>query len=115
MKNQIDLRHQPAPPALSTATEPEAEWPLASLPAQRMFSFHYSCTEVFSQDGNMHVRMKQTHYQDGRLRSEECEGRLDSQAAERMIAQAQEQFLAQAFGVARLLLAPFLSRPGRRD
>lgn len=107
MKKDIEVRHDRALPSMREEHAPLAP-PLR--PPQGMFSFRYSCTEVYSQDGQMHVRMKQTQYQDGRLRTEECEGTVDRAAAERMVVQAQQQFLTQAFGIARLLLAPFLHR-----
>lgn len=112
MRKDIEVRDNDTVPV--ARKEPASLAPLAPQlqPLQGMFSFRYSSTEVYSQDGHMHVRMKQTEYQDGRLRSEECEGRLDQAAAERMMLQAQQQFLSQAFGFARLLLAPFLSRRG---
>lgn len=94
-----------AVPMLRADSTPE------QLPLRQMVSFRYASTEVFAEGGQMHVHMKQTHYQDGRLHSEECEGTVDRAAAERMVAQAQQQFISQAFGVVRLMLAPFLGWP----
>jgi len=78
------------------------------------FTFRYSSTEIFSQGGNLHVKMKETRYQDGRLKSEECEGTLDRQAYDRMGSEGQGYFLNQMTGFLRLLYAPFSTR-SRRD
>lgn len=112
MRKDIEVRRG-ASPAQHEETLPA---PLTqAAPLAGMFSFRYASTEVYAHDGQMHVRMKQSEYRDGRLRTEECEGTLDRQAAQRMMAEAQQQFLAQAFGFARLLLAPLLGRTARRD
>ncbi|RJF99826.1 hypothetical protein [Noviherbaspirillum saxi] len=70
-------------------------------------TFRYTSTEVFSHGSELHVKMHETRYQDGRLSSQDCEGAIDRQAYERMVADAQAVFLKQMFGIARLLLAPF--------
>jgi len=80
-----------------------------------MFSFRYSCTEIYSQDGNIHVKTKQTRYQDGRLTKEECEGTLDGRAYERMVNEVQGLFLSQIGNFMKLLYAPFASRSRRHD
>jgi len=110
MRKDIEVRRAP-PPA---QREDALPGPLPQSMAG-MFSFRYASTEVFARDGQMHVRMKQSEYRDGRLRTEECEGTVDRHAAQRMMAEAQQQFLTQAFGFARLLLAPLLGRAARRD
>ena len=71
------------------------------------FTFRYSSTEIYSQDGNLHVKMKETRYQDGRLMSEECEGTLDRQAYNQMVSEAQGYFLNQMSNFVKLLYAPF--------
>ncbi|MGH8809236.1 MAG: hypothetical protein ACREX0_15290 [Noviherbaspirillum sp.] len=78
-------------------------------------TFRYSSTEIFSQGGNLHVKMKETRYQDGRLKSEECEGTLDRQVYDRMVSDAQRYFLNQMTGFLRLLYAPFAARGRRWD
>lgn len=80
-----------------------------------MFTFRYSCTEIYSQDGNIHVKTKQTRYQDGRLTSEECEGTLDGRAYDRLVSEAQGYFLSQVGNFMKLLYAPFASRSRRYD
>ncbi|GAB3545324.1 hypothetical protein GCM10027343_21580 [Noviherbaspirillum agri] len=89
-------------------------WPRAGG-LSGMFTFRYSCTEIYSQDGNIHVRSKQTRYQDGRLTSEECEGTLDGRAYERMVSEAQGLFLNQIGSFMKLLYAPFAARSRRHD
>jgi hypothetical protein len=79
------------------------------------FSFRYSSTEISTQGGNIHVTMKETRYQDGRLLSEECEGTLDRHAYERMVSEAQGYFLGQMVNFVRLLYSPFSSRGRRYD
>jgi len=71
------------------------------------FTFRYSSTEIYSQGGNLHVKMKETRYQDGRLTSEECEGSLDRQAYNQMVGEAQNYFLNQMSNFVKLLYGPF--------
>lgn len=78
-----------------------------------MFTFRYSCTEIYSQDGDIHVKTKETRYQDGRLTQEECEGTLDHRAYDRMVSEAQGYFLNQVGNFMRLLYAPFSSLTSR--
>lgn len=88
-------------------------------PMHGMFAFRYTSTEIYEDQGLVRVRMKQTRYQDGRMRTEECEGALDRVACERMLFEAQQQlqqqFFSQAFGLARLFLSTFLGLPRRKD
>lgn len=58
--------------------------------------------------------MKETRYEDGRMKSEECEGTLDRQAYNQMVSEAQGYLLDQAANFMRLLFAPF-SRGRRHD
>ena len=78
--------------------------PLPQLGAQPggFFTFRYSSTEIFSQGGDLHVKMQETRYQDGRLTSEQCEGTLERQAYERMLNQAQNYFLNRMVNFVRL-------------
>ena len=78
-------------------------------PPKGFFTFRYSSTEIFSEGGNLHVRLHETRYEDGRLKSEECEGTLDRQAYNQAMSEAQGFFLNQAANFTRLLLAPLLS------
>jgi hypothetical protein len=83
-----------------------------------LFTFRYSSTEMFTRDGNLHVKMKETRYQDGRLSSEECEGTLNTEAYDRLVSDAHAYFLNQSTGFMRMLLAPlaaFAIRPPRDD
>lgn len=74
------------------------------------FTFRYSSTEIYSQGGDLHVKMKETRYQDGRLTSEECEGTLERQAYNQMVNEAQGYFLNQMAGFVKLFFAPFSGR-----
>jgi hypothetical protein len=80
-----------------------------------LFTFRYSSTEIYSEGGNLHVKMKETRYQDGRLKSEECEGTLDRQAYDRVVSDAQGYFLNQMSNFVRLLYLPFSGRGRRYD
>ncbi len=82
--------------------------------ASGFFSFRYSSTEIFSQGGDLHVKMRETRLQGGRFLSEECEGTLDRQACERIANEAHGYVLNQVANFARLLYAPF-GWGGRRD
>lgn len=74
------------------------------------FTFRYSSTEVFSEGGQLHVKMRETRYQDGRLTSEECEGTVDRQAYDRMVSEAQGYFLNQMADLVKLFFLPFSGR-----
>jgi hypothetical protein len=95
--------------------EDRANMPVPLSKPSGFFTFRYSSTEIFSQGGELHVKMKETTYQDGRLKSEECEGTLDRRAYDRMVSDAQVYFLNQAAGFLRLLFAPLSSRGRRWD
>lgn len=75
-------------------------------------TFRYSSTEIYSEGGHLHVKLRETRYENGRLKSEECEGTVDRQAYDRMVGEAQRYFLNQAANFTRLLFAPFSG--GRR-
>jgi len=94
-------------------TDPVSPVGPGNLPG--LFTFRYSCTEIYTQDGNIHVKTKQTRYQEGRLTSEECEGTLDGRAYDRLVAEAQGYFLGQLGSFMKLLYAPFASRSRRHD
>lgn len=79
-----------------------------------LFTIRYSSTEIFSEGGDLHVKMKETRYRDGRITSEECEGTVDRQAVDRMTDQLQGYFMDQATGFMRMLCAPFFGGD-RRD
>lgn len=110
-----ELDHQPQqelqPQQRSEPVRQDAWSPVQQFPFNMpggFISFRYSSTEVFSQNGQVHVKMQETRYQDGRLSSQECEGSVNRDAYQRMVSEAQSQFLNQMFGVARLLLGPFI-------
>jgi hypothetical protein len=84
-------------------------------PPPGFIRFRYSCTEISSRGQEVHVRMKHTRYQDGKLSSEECEGTLDRDTYRHTLQASQAQAFEQAFGLARALLGAFLGRTGRRD
>lgn len=98
-----------------SAIVPAAEQDREQLPAPfsnpgSFFTFRYSSTEIFTQNGDLHVKMKETRYQDGRITSEECEGTLDRQAYNQMVSEAQGYFLNQMAGFVKLFFAPFSGR-----
>ena len=82
-------------------------------PPRGFFTFRYSSTEIFSEGGNLHVKLRETRYEDGRLKSEECEGTIDRQAYNQMMSEAQGYFLNQVANFTRLLFAPLLSSSSR--
>lgn len=81
-------------------------------PPAGFVSFRYSYTEIAPRGREVHVRMKRSRFEDGKLTSEECEGTLDRDHYRQALQDKQEELLGQAFGLARALLAPFF---GRRD
>lgn len=83
-------------------------------PPKGFFTFRYSSTEIFSDGGNLHVRRRETRYEDGRLKSEECEGTIDRQAYNQAMSEAQGFFLNQVANFTRLLFAPLLSSSRNR-
>lgn len=85
----------------------ERGYPLGWPRMSGMFTFRYSSTEIFSEGGNLHVKMKETRYEDGRIKSEECEGTLDRQAYDRMVDEAQGYLLNQMANFVKLLYSPF--------
>jgi len=78
-------------------------WPRMS----GMFTFRYSSTEIFSEGGELHVKLKETRYENGRFKSEECEGTMDRQAYDQMVDETQAYFLNQVASFAKLLWLPF--------
>lgn len=116
MSTELDKVRQSVDHALARREGGELSDPRSAVtpwaPPQGFFSFRYSSTEIFSDGGNLHVRMRETRYEDGCLKSEECEGTVDREAYNRMMGEAQAYFLNQAANFTRLLFAPFLR--GRR-
>lgn len=111
MRRELD-KVRNAPPTLDAHEAEQLPVPFASPLQQfgKLFTFRYSSTEIFTQDGDLHVKMKETRYQDGKLTSEECEGTLDSRVYDRMVEEAQAYFLNQTAGFMRMLVTPFFSR-----
>lgn len=109
----VPRRQEPAvePERLPAPLQEQAQEPVP----QGFFTFRYSSTEIYAQGGDLHVKMHQTSYRDGRLQSEECEGTLDRQAYDRVVREAQGYFLNQMVGFTRLLLAPFMPRGRHYD
>lgn len=105
--------------ALATADERDCtNYPAPWTPAGSwgsFFTFRYSSTEIFSEGGDIHVKTRETRYQDGRLTSEECEGTLDRRAYDRVVSEAQGYFLSQVGNFVKLLYSPFSSRSRRGD
>ncbi|WP_420475648.1 hypothetical protein [Noviherbaspirillum sp. ST9] len=83
-------------------------------PPKGLFTFRYSSTEIFTEGSNLHVRMRETRFEDGRLKSEECEGTLDRQAYNQVMNEAQGFFLNQVANFTRLMFAPLLSSSSKR-
>ena len=107
MSTELERRHGAIVPADETdKVNVPAPFSTFSQPSG-FFTFRYSSTEVYSQGGNLHVKMKETRYRDGRLTSEECEGTLDQQACNQMVNEAQGYFLNQMSSLMKLLYAPF--------
>ena len=63
--------------------------------ANPFFSFRYSYTEISASGGKARVKSRRARFEDGKLTSEAFEGELDRSAYERMVNEAQHQFLAQ--------------------
>lgn len=74
--------------------------------------FHYSCTEISLRDGRASVRSRSTTLENGTLTSESFEGDADPAAYQRMVADAQRQFLAHTAAIFDSLTAflPFRRR-----
>ena len=109
MSTELDKVKRSADDALITREEARLpQFPSPWSPPNGFFTFRYSSTEIYSQGDHLHVKMRETRYEDGRLKSEECEGTLDRQAYQQMVNEAQGYFLNQMVGVARLMLAPFI-------
>jgi hypothetical protein len=116
MGTELDKVRQRANDALVTREDNSLAERMAApwAPPKGFFTFRYSSTEIFSEGGNLHVKMRETRYEDGRLKSEECEGTVDRQAYNQMMNEAQGYFLNQVANFTRLLLAPLLPSSSRR-
>lgn len=79
-------------------TEP----PFHSPHPQGMFTSRYSRTEITSQADGIHLKRQETHYANGRLVSEECEGMMDRAAYDDMVRQTQADFLRRVAGFLKL-------------
>lgn len=112
-KLKKDATHALAPRESGSLADPVGIAPPWSPPTG-FFTFRYSSTEIFSDGGNLHVRLRETRYEDGRLKSEECEGTLDRQAYNQVMNEAQGFFLNQVANFTRLLFAPLLSASRNR-
>lgn len=109
MSNELDRMRN----AIATSEKDDGKSlpvPVTPTIPSGLFSFRYASTEIYSQDGNLHVKLKETRYQDGRLTSEECEGTVDRQVYDRMVSEAQGYFLNQMAGFVKLFFAPFSGR-----
>ena len=118
MGSELDKVRQGMSDALATRDSGNLTDPLSIAspwsPPKGFFTFRYSSTEIFSEGGNLHVRLRETRYEDGRLKSEECEGTLDRQAYNKAMSEAQGLFLNQVANFTRLLFAPLLSSSRNR-
>ena len=84
--------------------------------AHPFFSFRYSYTEISASGGKARVKSRSTRFEDGKLTSEAFEGELDRSAYERVVSEAQHQFLDQTALLMKSLspLLPF-ARKHRPD
>lgn len=119
MSRELDKLRSRTRNSLATTDEPDSTpTPAPWTPAGNwgsFFTFRYSSTEIYSEGGDIHVKTRETRYQDGRLTSEECEGTLDRRAYERVVSEAQGYFLNQVGNFVKLLYSPFSSRSRRDD
>ena len=61
--------------------------------ANPFFSFSYSYTEISASGGKARVKSRRARFEDGKLTAEAFEGELDRSAFERMVSEAQHQFV----------------------
>jgi hypothetical protein len=80
-------------------------YPGPAAAVNSFFSFRYAYLEIAAQGGKVYVKSRETRFENGRLIAEECEGALDHDAAQRMLLDAQRQFIEQM----TLLMKPFLA------
>ena len=99
-------RAEPALPEVETEVV-EGMGPAAR--ANPFVSFRYSYTEISASGGKARVRSRKARFEDGKLTSEAFEGELERSAYERMVSDAQHQFLGPAALVMKSLswLLPF--------
>jgi len=84
-------------------------------PVQRMnpfISFKYSSREISSTGGKTYVKAKEKSFVDGKFKSEEFEGTLDSNVYSNMVGEMQKLFFNQLSALMKpfSLLLPFVSR-----
>jgi ribosomal protein L13 len=84
--------------------------------ANPFFSFRYSYTEISASGGKARVKSRRASFEDGKLTSESFEGEMERSAYERMVSEAQRQFLAQTALLMKSLsrLLPFSGKPSSR-
>jgi len=80
--------------------------------ANPFVTFRYSYTEISASGGKARVKSRSARFEDGKLTSETFDGELDRTAYERMVSEAQHQFLAQTALLMKSLsrLLPFAGK-----
>jgi hypothetical protein len=76
-------------------------------------SFRYAYTEVSIVGGKARVHSRRTQLEDGKLSSESFDGEVERTAYDRMVADAQRQFIAHT-GLMLASLAAWLPAPWKR-
>jgi len=108
----IDAETGPAPRDRAT--------PVEKIDARRpgsFFTFHYSCTEVSLSGGRARIRSSRTALENGRLTSESFEGEADRSTYERVVDDAQREFIARTSALlgSFAFFLPFGPRRSGRD
>lgn len=94
---------------LTTIEDNSRRTPVPLQPAESMFSFRYTRTEISTQGGQAQIRHRETRFENGRMVTEQCEGSVDPVIYERMAEQSRQMFAAQMDQVLRWWL-PFWGR-----
>ncbi len=84
-------------------------------PANPLFTFRYSHTEISAVGGKAHVKSRRASLEDGKLTTETLEGDVDRSVYDSMVGDAQRHFLDQTtLFLKSFWLLPF-SRNSRSD
>jgi len=112
--NKLPVRRPEQAPHKVDQAKVEVLEPASS--ANPFVSFRYSYTEISASGAKARVKSRSARFEDGKLTSEAFEGELDRRAYERMVSEAQHQFLAQTALLMKSLsrLLPFAAKH-RRD
>jgi hypothetical protein len=103
MSREFDrIRH-----ALMGRIDDEDAYRAPSFAADSFFSFRYTRTEISAHGGVAHVKRRQTHFENGRLVTEEAEGTVDVAAYEQMVDDARRHVAEQMTQTMKLFFLPF--------